>query len=452
MNRDQLQRIVVIGGGAAGLFGAITCAEMAPRAEVHVLEAGREPLTKVRISGGGRCNVTHACFDPALLVTHYPRGSRALRGAFSRFQPQHTVAWFQGRGVLLKTEADGRMFPTTDDSGTIIDCLLGEARRLGIQIHTTTPVRAVERHPEGFQIFAKGQIHNSESPGNGPERQPFLVADRVLLATGSSPAGFRLATSLGHKIVAPVPSLFTFNVRDQALQGLAGVSVEPVELTLRVQGEKPLKQTGPLLVTHWGLSGPAVLKLSAYGAVGLHRQHYQAELQVNWLPSLAQDELRCQLLQAKQNQGKRLLLRHCPLPLPRRLWHYLVQHRVGLDPELTWANLPKSGLQKLVLELNQGKYAISGKGVFKEEFVTCGGIRLRDVDFKTMESRLCPGLHFAGEVLDIDGITGGFNFQNAWTTGWLAGRAMAENVIESKTFAPDQTQGPARSRQSGSRY
>jgi hypothetical protein len=354
--------------------------------------------------------------------------------------------------VLLKTEADGRMFPTTDDSGTIIDCLLGEARRLGVRLHTTTPVRAVEPHPEGFQIFTRGQSQNSASPENGSEQHPFLVADRVLLATGSSPAGFRLATSLGHKIVAPVPSLFTFNVRDQALQGLAGVSIEPVELTLKVQGEKPLKQTGPLLVTHWGLSGPAVLKLSAYGAVGLHRQHYQAELQVNWLPSLSQDDIRSQLLQTKQNQGKRFLLKHCPLPLPRRLWHYLVQHRAGLDPGLTWANLSKPGLQKLILELNQGRYAISGKGVFKEEFVTSGGIRLRDVDFKTMESRLCPGLYFAGEVLDIDGITGGFNFQNAWTTGWLAGRAMAENVIENKTFAPDQTQDPARSRQSGSRH
>jgi predicted Rossmann fold flavoprotein len=451
VNREQSQRIAVIGAGAAGLFGAIACAEANPNAEVQVLEAGREPLTKVRISGGGRCNVTHACFDPALLVTHYPRGGRALRGAFSRFQPKDTVAWFQRRGVPLKTEADGRMFPTTDDSGTIIDCLLGEAHRLGIQIHTATPVRAIGHHPSEFQLFTRGQAQNSDSPDNGQERYPFLVADRILLATGSSPAGFRLATSLGHKIVPPVPSLFTFNVRDHALQELAGVSVEPVELTLKLQGEKPLKQTGPLLVTHWGLSGPAVLKLSAYGAVGLHRQHYQAELRVNWLPSLSQEGIRSQLLQAKQEQGKRLVFKHCPLPLPRRLWHYLGQHRVGLKADLTWANLPKSGLQNLVLELNQGKYAITGKGVFKEEFVTCGGIRLRDVDFKTMESRLCPGLHFAGEVLDIDGITGGFNFQNAWTTGWLAGRAIARNLTERKTSALGQTQGLARNRQSGSR-
>jgi hypothetical protein len=448
---EPSQRCVVIGAGAAGLFGAIACAEAAPQAAVHILEAGREPLTKVRISGGGRCNVTHACFDPALLVTHYPRGSRALRGAFSRFQPQDTVAWFQRRGVSLKTEADGRMFPTTDNSGTIIDCLLGEARRLGICLHTGAPVRAIERHPSGFQIVAKNTAHSREGRSNPGNLSSPLGAHTVLLATGSSPAGFRLAKALGHTLIPPVPSLFTFNIQDRALHGLAGVSVEPVELTLNVPGEKPLKQTGPLLVTHWGLSGPAVLKLSAYGAVGLHRQRYRAELRVNWLPSQSQEDIRSQCLHMKTNQGKRMILNSCPVPLPRRLWHYLVLHRVGLSPELTWANLSKQGLQKLLVELNQGLYAISGKGVFKEEFVTCGGIRLRDVNFKTMESRLCPGLYFAGEVLDVDGITGGFNFQNAWTTGWLAGQAMAAALTANKTSAPDQTQGPARNRQSDSR-
>lgn len=423
MSQDQPERVVVVGAGAAGLFGAIACAEAAPNVDIHIFEAGRDPLAKVRISGGGRCNVTHACFDPALLITHYPRGSKALRGPFSRFQPKDTVQWFQQRGVTLKTEADGRMFPTTDDSGTIVDCLLGEARRLGIQVHTGTPVKQVQPHGGGFAI----------STGQGHRPSPSLQADRLLLTTGSSPAGFRLAISLGHKIVPPVPSLFTFNIRDNALQDLAGVAVEPVELMLTLEGEKPLKQTGPLLITHWGLSGPAVLKLSAYGAVGLHRQHYQATLQVNWLPSQSADAIRNQLMGMKQHQGKRLVANHSPIALPRRLWHYLVLHRVGMSPDLTWANLSKGDMQRLVTELNRGTYAISGKGVFKEEFVTCGGIPLGQVDFKTLESRLCPGLHFAGEVLDIDGITGGFNFQNAWTTGWLAGRAMATALTGNKT-------------------
>ena len=445
MDESQLSRIVVVGAGAAGLFAAITCAEAASDLDISVVEAGREPLTKVRISGGGRCNVTHACFDPALLVNHYPRGSRALRGAFTRFQPRDTVQWFQQRGVELKTEADGRMFPTTDDSGTIIDCLLGEAQRLGIRLLTRAPVQTIERQGNRFRVFIKGR-GNSSTGGRSPA---ILMADRVLLATGSSPAGLRLAKSLGHSLVPSVPSLFTFNIKDPALHDLAGVSVDSVHLTLRVEGEKPLHQSGPLLITHWGMSGPAVLKLSAYGAVGLHQQRYQAQLQVNWIPALGQDDIRALLLEIKQTQGKRLVLNTCPVAVPRRLWQYLVLHRVGLAATLTWANLPKKSLQHLVVELSQGTYAISGKGVFKDEFVTCGGVRLQDVNFKTLESRLCPGLYFAGEILDVDGVTGGFNFQNAWTTGWLAGLAMAAGATERKTYAPGQTPDLARNRQSG---
>lgn len=411
---QQQSRVVVIGAGAAGLFGAIACAEANPNLSIHIFEAGREPLTKVRISGGGRCNVTHACFDPAVLVNHYPRGRNALRGPFTRFQPQDTVAWFAQRGVALKTEADGRMFPTTDDSGTIVDCLLGEARRLGIQLYTGAPISQVDHDSGGFRVKVKG---------GGIWR-----CDRLLLTTGSSPAGYRLAESLGHSLVPPVPSLFTFNVKDPALHDLAGVAVDPVALKLIVEGEKPLTQTGPLLVTHWGLSGPAVLKLSAYGAIALHRQRYQATLEVNWLPDLSQDQVRQRLLDLKQDQGKRLVISFPPFPLPRRLWQYLLQHRLGLEADLTWANLTKGNLQALVIELTRGQYAIGGKGVFKEEFVTCGGVNLREVDFKTLESRRCPGLHFAGEILDIDGITGGFNFQNAWTTSWLAGQAIAQSL------------------------
>ncbi len=404
--------VIVAGAGAAGLFGAIACAEASPGATIHIFEAGREALAKVRISGGGRCNVTHACFDPAVLVGHYPRGDRALRGPFSRFQPRDTVQWFEQRGVVLKTEADGRMFPTTDDSGTVVDCLLGEARRLGIKIYTGCAIAQVRPQADGFDLTTRA--------GNDWRCQ------KLLLATGSSPGGYRLALSLGHDLVPPVPSLFTFNIPDQALRQLAGVSVETVQLSLALEDAPALTQSGPLLVTHWGLSGPAVLKLSAYGAVGLHKQRYRATLRVNWLPALKPDQVSQKLLSLKQDQGKRQVAAFSPFPaLSRRLWQYLVQHRVSLRTDLNWADLSKAQLQALVNELTRGEYAVAGKGVFKDEFVTCGGIPLPEVNFKTLESRCRPGLYLAGELLNIDGVTGGFNFQSAWTTGWLAGQAMA---------------------------
>ncbi len=404
--------VIVAGAGAAGLFGAIACAEAHPSATIHIFEAGREALAKVRISGGGRCNVTHACFDPAVLVGHYPRGDRALRGPFSRFQPRDTVQWFEQRGVALKTEADGRMFPTTDDSGTIVDCLLGEARRLGIKIHTGCAIAQVSPQDDGFDLTTRA----------GEEWR----CQKLLLATGSSPGGYRLALSLGHDLVPPVPSLFTFNIPDPALRELAGVSVETVQLSLALDDAPALTQSGPLLVTHWGMSGPAVLKLSAYGAVELHKQRYRATLLVNWLPALKPDQVRQKLLSLKQDQGKRQVAAFSPFPaLSRRLWQYLAQHRVSLRTDLNWADLSKAQLQGLVNELTRGDYAVAGKGVFKDEFVTCGGIPLPEVNFKTLESRCRPGLYLAGELLNIDGVTGGFNFQNAWTTGWLAGQAMA---------------------------
>ncbi|MGD1905698.1 MAG: NAD(P)/FAD-dependent oxidoreductase [Leptolyngbyaceae cyanobacterium] len=402
-------QIIVVGGGAAGYFGAIAAARAHRQAQITLLEAGPEPLAKVRISGGGRCNVTHHCFDPAQLVTHYPRGGKALRGAFTRFQPRNTVDWFQDRGVKLKTEADGRMFPVTDDSATIVDCLQREARQLGVTLRVKSAVSGVTRTESGFTVT----LRSGET----------LQCDRLLLATGSSPQGHRIAASLGHKVLSPVPSLFTFNVADPALRSLAGVSVEPVNLKLSLPNTKPLTQTGPLLITHWGLSGPAVLKLSAWGARSLHEQRYKGTLQVNWLPEMTMDEIRAELQAARAQVPKRAIMNHCPLPLSRRLWMYLVQ-RVGLDESLTWANLPKKGVNGLVEQMSRGQFAISGKGVFKEEFVTCGGVKLSEVDFKTMQSRRCPGLFLAGEVLDIDGVTGGFNFQSAWTTGWLAGQAI----------------------------
>jgi len=401
-------RVVVIGGGAAGFFGAIACANANPLNQVTLLEASRQLLAKVRISGGGRCNVTHACFDPARLVQNYPRGGKALRGAFSRFQTRDTVDWFSAHDVKLKTEADGRMFPTTDNSATIVECLVAAAEAAGVEIRTGAAVTFVFRQASGFEIVVKS--------GD-------LQCDRLLLATGSSQIGYQIAKTLGHQVEPPVPSLFTFNVLDNQLQELAGVSVESVQLRLLLGGKTKLEQSGPLLITHWGLSGPAVLKLSAWGARLLHDCNYQATLLINWLPQLNPEVLRQKLLEVKSEWSRKAISTSCPMELPRRLWQYLVT-RVGIETEDRWAGLSNKTLNQLVQELTQGCYLIQGKGAFKEEFVTCGGVSLKEVNFKTMESRLCPGLYFAGEILDIDGVTGGFNFQSAWTTAWLAGQAM----------------------------
>ncbi len=404
-------KIVVIGGGASGFFGAIACATVNPHAQITLLEASRQPLAKVRISGGGRCNVTHACFEADRLVQNYPRGGKALRGAFTRFQAQDTVAWFAAHGVKLKTEADGRMFPITDNSATIVDCLMNTAKASGVEVHIGTPVVAVKRKSEtpGFEIFLK----------SGEKYE----CDRLLLATGSSLVGYKIAQELGHQIEPPVPSLFTFNILDPKLRALAGVSVNPVKLRLLVNGKSPLEQTGPLLMTHWGLSGPSVLKLSAWGARVLHESRYQAKLLINWLPHLQQEQVRQKILDVKNEWAKRPIILHRGVDLPHRLWQYIIT-RVDITTEDRWAGLANKTLNSLVQELTQGEYLIAGKGVFKEEFVTCGGVKLKEVNFKTMESKLVPGLYFAGEVLDIDGVTGGFNFQSAWTTAHLAGQAM----------------------------
>jgi flavoprotein, HI0933 family len=402
-------------------FSAITCAQTYPQARVTLLEAGRQLLAKVRISGGGRCNATHACFDPAILVQNYPRGGKALRGAFTRFQPRDTVEWFASHSVTLKTEADGRMFPVTDDSATIVNCLIRAAEDAGVNICTGDAVvsvnkltledwhggRAITKEP-GFEIELKSG-----------ER---LKCDRVILATGSNPSGFKWAKHLGHTIESPVPSLFTFNISDRRIEDLAGVSVANAKVKLP---EAKLEQSGPLLITHWGLSGPAVLKLSAWGARFLHDRHYRASLLINWLPQYNPEVLRQQLLGVKSQLSQRLVVSSCPFPIPRRLWERLTS-AIGIDEPKRWADIPNKTLDRLLQELVQGEYQIAGKGAFKEEFVTCGGVNLKEVDFKTMESRRCPGLYFAGEILDIDGVTGGFNFQSAWTTAWLAGIAIGK--------------------------
>ena len=400
-------QVIIVGGGAAGFFAAINCAANYPQIQVTLLEAGRKPLAKVRISGGGRCNVTHHCFDTPLLIQNYPRGGKALRGAFFRFQPQDTVAWFKQRGVKLKTEADGRMFPVTNSSETIINCLTTSAVQAEVKLLTNSGVKTVKKQPPGFKLGLK----------DGRE----LNCDRLLLATGSNRDGYGWARDLGHNIIPPVPSLFTFKIKDPRLQGLAGTSVAEVSARLQAPGLTP--QTGPLLVTHWGVSGPAILKLSAWGARVLSDHNYQMGLTINWLPQFNQESLRQELLIVKSQVPKRKIINNCPFDLPKRLWQRLVI-AAGIKEDKPWAELSKKGLNQLVQELNLGQYEIKGKGTFKEEFVTCGGVDLKEVDFKTMGSKLCPGLHFAGEILDIDGVTGGFNFQSAWTTGWLAGKAL----------------------------
>jgi len=415
--------IAVIGGGAAGFFAAIACVQANPKAHVTILERNAHVLGKVRISGGGRCNVTNACFDPSGLITNYPRGAKALLGPLTRFGPRETVAWFESHGVALKTEKDGRMFPITDDSATIVDCLLGAARATGVNVRVKADIVRVTKEAS-TPAFVLGR-------GNGD----VLTCKRLILATGSSAQGWRWAQAFGHTIVPPVPSLFTFEIRDPRLEGLAGLAVECAQIRLAETGaatpaqrnsasDAVLQQTGPILVTHWGLSGPAILKLSAWGARFLYERNYQAELHVNWLPSLQLDVLLERLGEFKHERGGQRAGAHSPFQqLPTRLWASLTRS-AGIHDEQCWAKLPRSRLVALATQLHDGRYYVAGKGQFKEEFVTCGGVDLDEVNFRTLESRLCPGLYFAGEILNIDGVTGGFNFQAAWTTGWLAGQSV----------------------------
>jgi predicted Rossmann fold flavoprotein len=403
------KRVVIAGGGAAGFFAALACAEAAPGAEIFIIEKSSHFLSKVKISGGGRCNVTHAEFDPREFSKRYPRGERALISALGKFQARDTVAWFESRGVKLKTESDGRMFPTTDSSQTIIDCLLNSARRAGIKLRTNCSLESSLKNPAGgFDLT----LSNGER----------LSCDRLLLATGGcrTPALGQLAVSLGHQLEPPVPSLFTFHVATPWLRALAGISVERVEVSV---AESKLCETGGLLITHWGLSGPGVLRLSAWGARELHEKDYSFSLLVNWLPALDNENLSSEIQSRRNLQPARLVVNSPIAPLPARLWEQLVQ-AAGISRDLRWSGLSRAGQHQLIQQLFRSEFRVTGKSLNKDEFVTCGGVKLSEVNFKTMESRICPGLFFAGEILDIDGITGGFNFQAAWTTGWLAGKAM----------------------------
>ena len=402
----------MIGGGAAGFFGAITAAEsLGPSGKVTLYEATAHPLAKVLVSGGGRCNVTHACFEPKDLVRRYPRGSRELLGAFHRWQPRDTIAWYQARGVELKTEGDGRMFPITDSSQTIADCLMDAARSANVEVVLQKGIRACAHDGQGFVLTLTD---------GSTER-----ADRLLIATGGnrSSAGFTIAAQFGHVITPLVPSLFTFTLSDPRIEGLAGLSVPLAQTS--VPGTK-LKDAGPLLITHSGLSGPAVIKLSAWGARELAQKEYRFPLRVNFCGELSTEAAMNALSRFRQEHPKKQAASLNPFDLPQRLWEKLVAASI-VAPTSVWSQVGNAGLQSLAQQVSAAEFAVTGKSAFKEEFVTCGGVTLSEVDFRTMESRLRPGLHFAGEVLDIDGVTGGFNFQAAWTTSRLAGLAMASS-------------------------
>ncbi|WP_439883076.1 NAD(P)/FAD-dependent oxidoreductase [Pontibacter sp. MBLB2868] len=404
-------KVVVIGGGAAGFFGAITCAQLNPKAQVLLLEKSNKLLSKVRVSGGGRCNVTNSCFTPSVFSQNYPRGARQLKEAFKQFGAAETVAWFEARGVRLKAEADGRMFPVTDSSETIIECLLQEARRVGVQIRTGAGVERITPKADTGTGFVL-ELNTGET----------IMADKILVSTGGHPksSGYDWLRALGHPIEEPVPSLFTFNVPDSALKELQGVAVPKAKV--RIAGQK-LEYEGPLLITHWGYSGPAVLKLSAWGARLFHDQGYTFTALINWIPEYTEEGLREQLQQYRQAHPKKIVSTNPLFGLPQRLWKALTI--LAEIPEQTrWSELPGKNTNKLVEALHRGPFEVKGKTTFKEEFVTCGGVGLPQVNMKTMESRLHPGLFFAGEVLDVDGITGGFNFQAAWTTGFIAGSSI----------------------------
>lgn len=402
-------RCIIIGGGAAGFFGGNHLAERSPGTEVIILERSARVLDKVRISGGGRCNLTHACFDPRELIKQYPRGGKALLGAFTRFGPADTVEWFESRGVAVKTEHDGRMFPVCDDSAAVVDALRNACKSNGVKVWTGCGVSGIEhRDDQWFCTLEDGSI---------------IQAEAVLVAAGSSPQMWRLLQGLGLQMHDQVPSLFTFHIRDKALQELSGVAVQDVGLELTQCG---LKSRGPMLFTHWGLSGPAVLKMSAFAARDLAVMGYQTELCVDFLPEIRTDLVHAQLITLRSSDAKKSVVAGSPFPaIPKRVWGYLVG-RSGIAEEKRWADCSNTVIEKLATELKSAVFTIHGKSTFKDEFVTCGGVSLDEIDTKTFSARRYPGLYFAGEVLDVDAVTGGFNFQHAWTSSWLAAEAMAE--------------------------
>jgi len=400
---------IVIGGGAAGFFTAINAAEKNPKLKIIILERGKEVLTKVKVSGGGRCNVTHAEFLPKELTQNYPRGEKELLGPFHTFMTGDTIEWFQKRGVELKIEEDGRMFPVTDSSQTIIDCFLLEAKRLNVEILRNQSVKEIQKSREHFIINTTFDTFS---------------AAKIVVATGSNPKIWNLLEGLGHNIVPAVPSLFTFNIKDSRIIDLPGLSTDASVKILDAMGKTILQSNGPLLITHWGMSGPAILKLSAWGARILEPLKYHFKIEVNWLNTYSEEDALDSLKEMKNIQGKQTIFKYAQFELPKRLWQSLVK-ATGISETLTWADATRENLQNLANQLTAGIFEVTGKSTFKEEFVTAGGVDLKEVNFKTFESRKVDGLYFAGEVLNIDAITGGFNFQNAWTGGYIVSQKLA---------------------------
>lgn len=401
--------LVVVGGGAAGFFCAVTAARLNPRLQVTLLEKSTKLLAKVKVSGGGRCNVTHACFDIAAMSKNYPRGEHFVKKAFHQFFTGDTIRWFEERGVPLKTEKDGRIFPVSNRSQSVVDCLESEAVKYNVQVCLHAGVSRLIPSPGKFVLEMTG--------GQNVE------ADFVCIAAGGFPKAsqFDWLKETGHLIETPVPSLFTFNMPGHPLTALMGISVE--KAGVKITGSK-WEQTGPLLITHWGLSGPVVLKLSALAARELFASQYDFSIRVNWLPDYSEQSFREKLLEVKQQQAAQRIIGKTNFGLPARLWEYLVTVS-GVTESMRWADLPSAVLHQLVKQVCSNEIKIAGKTTFKEEFVTAGGISLREVDPQTMMSKRCPRLFFAGEILDVDGVTGGFNFQHAWTSGFIAGKTIA---------------------------
>lgn len=401
--------VIIIGGGAAGFFAAINSAQLNKNCSVLILEKSSKLLSKVRISGGGRCNVTHACFDNDLLVKNYPRGEKELRNVFSRFTTKDTIEWFQKRGVQLKTEADGRMFPESNSSETIIDCLLQEAQDSGVEIRLNTDIQLIDKN-EKEEFVVKDSLNN------------LFTCKKLIVATGgnSKEQAYDWLKKLGHSIISPVPSLFTFNIPNHPITQLMGVSVPLAKVKIKAA---KLETEGPLLITHWGLSGPAVLKASAIGARKLNELNYEFTVSISWLPKHTEEKVRIEFANQREEAAAKVVSANCPFELPKRLWEYFVSN-ADIDKNVRWADLTKKNSNDLIQSLLNNEYEVKGKTTFKEEFVTSGGIKLNEINFATMESKIVPHLYFAGEVMNIDGITGGFNFQNAWSSGWIAAKSL----------------------------
>jgi predicted Rossmann fold flavoprotein len=403
-----MSKIVIIGGGASGFFAAITTAEANPENEVIILEKSKKVLHKVKISGGGRCNVTHACFIPNELVEFYPRGKKELLGPFHQFMTGDTMEWFENRGVPLKIEDDNRIFPESNSSQSIIDCLIQSAENAGVKVWLEQNVQSVVKSKDKFEINTKTQT---------------ITADKLLIAAGSNPKVWAISETLEHSIIPPVPSLFTFNINDKRIKEIPGISVP--NATVKIVNTK-LESSGPLLITHWGLSGPAVLKLSAFGARILADKDYQYNIAINWLSSSTEVVVKI-LKSIKENEPKKqVIIRSQFVEIPKRLWERLVLAS-AIQFDSKWADLSNKELQNLAEQLTKCVFNANGKSTFKDEFVTAGGLKLKEINFKRFESKIHKNLFFAGEVLNIDAVTGGFNFQNAWTGGFIAGNAMSED-------------------------